>query len=83
MAALCPHRRDGLAVEALGSELLVYDVEADAVHQLDAVQALVYQSVDGRRSVPELSLATQLSQGQVTEALDALVAAGLVEVPPT
>jgi hypothetical protein len=39
-------RRDGLIVETLGDELLVYDAERDRAHSLNATSAAVWQACD-------------------------------------
>ena len=52
-------RGDGLVVEHVGDELLVYDRERDKAHCLNDTAALVFSHCDGERSVCEL--AAQLS----------------------
>jgi hypothetical protein len=51
----CPQaRREGLVIERMGDELLIYDLERDRAHALNESAALVFRHCDGRRSVEEL-----------------------------
>ncbi len=52
-------RDEGLVVERIENELLVYDRERDRAHCLNATAALVFGHCDGRHTVAEL--ATKLS----------------------
>ena len=56
-----PHpkaRRDGLIVQELPTELLVYDQKSHRAHCLNAPAASVFKSADGSRSVAEIARAT-------------------------
>jgi hypothetical protein len=48
-------REDGLVIEALGGELLIYDLERDRAHALNETAALVFRHCDGRHGVAELA----------------------------
>jgi coenzyme PQQ synthesis protein D (PqqD) len=47
-------RTDGLLVESLDDELLVYDAERDRAHSLNAVAAAVWEACDGERGIEKL-----------------------------
>ena len=51
-------RRDGLIVQELPTELLVYDQKNHRAHCLNAPAASVFKSADGSRSVAEIARAT-------------------------
>lgn len=53
-------RKDGLLVEALPDEILVYDLDRKKAHCLNQTAALIWQHCDGRRSVSEIALALSL-----------------------
>jgi hypothetical protein len=55
MEQLPSARRDGLIVESLGDELLVYDGERNRAHSLNGVAAAVWEACDGKRSAPGLA----------------------------
>jgi hypothetical protein len=60
----CPAARsEGLLVESLGDELLIYDSDRDRAHSLNAVAAAVWELSDGRRSVAELAEAATAKLG--------------------
>lgn len=48
-------RRDGLVVQELPEETLVYDLERHEAHCLEAVAATVWEACDGRRTVEEIA----------------------------
>ena len=48
-------RRDGLVVQELPEETLVYDLERHKAHCLQAVAAAVWQACDGRRTVAQIA----------------------------
>ena len=48
-------RRDGLIVEELPDEVLVYDLERDRAHCLNDSAMAVWRHCNGRRGVPELT----------------------------
>ena len=47
-------RDEGLVIEELGDELLIYDRQTDAAHCLGAVAAQVFRSCDGERDVTQI-----------------------------
>lgn len=50
-------RKDGLLVEELPDEILVYDLDRKKAHCLNQTAALIWQHCDGQRSVGEIALA--------------------------
>lgn len=48
-------REDGLIVEELPDELLVYDVKRHQAHCLNRTAAVVWKRCDGRTTVPEIT----------------------------
>ena len=48
-------RQEGLAIEELDGELLIYDLETDKAHCLNGEAATVWRLCDGSRSVEELA----------------------------
>jgi hypothetical protein len=69
-------REEGLLVEEIGDEKVVYDVETKDAHALGALAAAVFAGSDGRRSLAELaSFAAEHTGESVTEdqVWDALV----------
>jgi hypothetical protein len=71
-------RRDGLVVEELPDEVLIYDTERHKAHCLNPTAALVWKCCDGRNSVGEISrlleteLHTPASEDVVWHALEHL-----------
>jgi len=51
-------RREGLLVQELGGEVVVYDQEQHKAHRLDSVAATVWQNCDGRRDIGDLARVT-------------------------
>src|SRR5688572_3653216 len=78
-------RLDGLIVEALGEETLVYDLERKRAHCLNRASTLVWRAANGRRSIRDIArlVARQVGgtvdEEEVARALDQLARAGLVE----
>jgi hypothetical protein len=50
-------RRDGLIIQELPTELLVYDQKSHRAHCLNAAAASVFRNADGSRSVAEIARA--------------------------
>jgi len=48
-------RKSGLVIQEVPEEVLVYDVDTNKAHCLNKTAALVWQSCDGSRSVPEIA----------------------------
>jgi hypothetical protein len=78
-------REDGLLVEELRGELLIYDLTCDKAHCLNPTAALVWRHCDGQTTVNEMarllekSLATTLDEEIVWCALNQLEKDGLLE----
>jgi hypothetical protein len=62
-------RQDGLVVERVGEELLIYDLERDRAHCLNETAALVFEHCDGRHTVGELAARLSDANGDVAEDL--------------
>lgn len=62
-------RQKDLVVEHLDDEILIYDLETDRAHCLNATAALVWKNCDGHKSVSELGelLERQVSSPAGTE----------------
>ena len=84
MEPLPPSRIDGLIVEAIGDEVLVYDTEHNRAHALNAVAAAVWELSDGKRDTTALAgtaaakLAAPVSEDAVWRALTQLDERGLL-----
>jgi hypothetical protein len=52
-------RKEGLLVQELNDEVLVYDLHRDKAHCLNTTAALVWQLCDGRTRIPEITQAIQ------------------------
>jgi coenzyme PQQ synthesis protein D (PqqD) len=57
-------RSEGLVVEPLDDELLVYDAERERAHSLNAVAAAVWELCDGDRDVGDLAAAASGRLGE-------------------
>jgi hypothetical protein len=82
-------RTDGLLVEEVEDELLVYDQDHDSAHRLNRTAALVWRSCDGKHDIPALVavLSEELGDDLADEdlvriALDNLAERGLVDGAP-
>jgi hypothetical protein len=74
-------RSEGLIVEQLGDELLVYDLETNHGHSLGSEAARVWRRCDGRTPVEGLGAQLALDGETVGRALDELDACGLLDAP--
>jgi len=61
-------RTEGLVIQELPDEVLVYDRERDKAHCLNQTAALVWKYCDGKSTVP--SIAKRLEQDLKTETVD-------------
>src|SRR5437762_990009 len=52
-------RREGLRLEELSDELMVYDVDRHKAHCLSPIAAMVWRDCDGRKTVEEISAGLQ------------------------
>jgi hypothetical protein len=80
-------RRDGLILQELPDELLIYDQRTHRAHCLNASAASVFRIADGSRSIDEIaraageSLGAPLGEDLVWLALEELDANDLLEAP--
>jgi len=75
-------RREGLLVERVGEEVVLYDQDADVAHCLPASVAAVWEHADGTRSDTQIAAITGLTRDAVRDALCELDAAGLTAAAP-
>jgi hypothetical protein len=77
-------RRDDLIVQKLGEEAIVYDRVSHRAHSLNRPAALVFDSLDGKRSLADVTkgvaktLGKTKADGIVAAAINDLEAAGLM-----
>ena len=77
-------RSDGLVVEHLAGETLIYDLERNEAHHLNPTAAIVFELCDGRATLHELTdqaaqrLGQPVSAETTQEALNLLAARGLL-----
>ena len=80
-------RRDGLVVQELPEETLVYDLERHRAHCLEAVAAAVWEASDGHRTVEQIAaraakrIGRRVPEEAAWLALRRLGRARLLEVP--
>ena len=79
MEQLPAGRRDGLIVESLDGELLVYDTERDRAHSLNAVAAAVWEACDGVRDAKAIAALAGVTEDAVWRALSQLEERGLLD----
>lgn len=78
-------RRDGLLVDQVGDETIVYDGERQEAHSLNRSASIVWHHSDGTRSVQQLAaivgteLGVKPDESLVTFALDELSRVNLLE----
>jgi hypothetical protein len=65
-------RAEGLIVEHLDDELLVYDTERNKAHSLNAIAAAVWDACDGVRDPAALAEAAEVTEDDVWRALSQL-----------
>jgi Coenzyme PQQ synthesis protein D (PqqD) len=88
MAAYPTARGEGLIVERLPDEVVVYDEVRDRLHCLEPVAAEIWRACDGRRSLAEVARRTaarlhvELDAPLVSLTLQRLFRARLLEGPP-
>lgn len=84
-------RKEGLAIEELDGELLIYDLDSDRAHCLNGEAAAVWKLCDGSRSLAELATAVapkapeEIAEAIVNHALEGLSKRKLLigELPET
>ena len=80
-------REDGLLVQTVGDETIIYDQLHDRAHRLNRTAALVWRSCDGRRTVRDLTQTLHTETGAppdedlVVLALDRLNKSHLLREP--
>jgi hypothetical protein len=80
-------RDEGLLVETVGDETVVYDLESKEAHCLKPLAALVFSSADGKTSAGEIAslaekqLGEPITEAQVQEAMGQLEASALLLGP--
>jgi hypothetical protein len=75
-------RQDGLIVEALGEELLLYDQNSHIAHCLSPIAACVWRHCDGERDATELAQLAEASENLVADALHELREKDLLDAEP-
>ena len=86
-------RQDGLVVQELGEEVVIYDQQRHRVHRLNRAAALIWRHCDGQATVSELAGILQgelsapvtengLAEDLIRLALDRLDKAHLLQDPP-
>jgi hypothetical protein len=65
-------RQDGLLVETVGEELLLYDQNSHTAHCLSPIAACVWRHCDGERDVTELAQLAGVSKSLIADALHEL-----------
>jgi hypothetical protein len=73
------HRSDGLVVEQLGDELLVFDSRTGEAHALGPLASSVFERCDGRTTLTEVAAELGLSEAALLEVLEQLHERGLLE----
>src|SRR3954453_914393 len=79
MGQLPAGRREGLIVETLDEELLVYDSESTRAHSLNRVAAAVWEMSDGERDAVGIAEGVGASEDDVWRALSQLEERGLLD----
>jgi hypothetical protein len=74
-------RDEGLVVEELGDEVLVYDLDADRAHCLGATASRVWRACDGASTVARIAIATGIDPADVERAVDELAGCALLAAP--
>jgi hypothetical protein len=79
MSDLPRSRREGLIVERIDDEVLVYDSETAQAHSLNAVAAAVWEACDGVRSSEAVARSVGVTDDEVWRALTQLDERGLLD----
>jgi hypothetical protein len=74
-------RTERLIVEALGDELLVYDLDDDRAHSLDPVAASIWRACDGESTVADVALRAGVSKELAWSTLEHLADIDLLAEP--
>jgi len=62
-------RQDGLVVQPVGEELVIYDRERQMAHQLNATAARIWENLDGQKDVAQVAAAVNGEDSPVNENL--------------
>ncbi len=78
-------RQDGLVIQDLGDEILIYDRDQDMAHCLGAGAAAIWRGCDGKSDVSALArlVSGEDAPAQVVVALEELSDKGLLAESPT
>jgi coenzyme PQQ synthesis protein D (PqqD) len=71
-------RSERVIIEALGDELLVYDLDSDEAHSLNASAAAIWRACDGAVTVAGISARVGLSEAAVRVTLERLAGLDLL-----
>jgi hypothetical protein len=74
-------RTDGLVVEEVGDETVVFDCDRDVAHCLSRDAGLVWRACDGARDLAGLAQLTGTPGESIADALDELGGKGLLDGP--
>jgi hypothetical protein len=75
-------REDGLLVETVGEELLLYDQDSHTAHCLSPIAACVWRHCDGERDVTELAELAGTNETLIADALHELREKDLLHAEP-
>jgi hypothetical protein len=75
-------RQDGLLVETVGEELLLYDQNSHTAHCLSPLAACIWRHCDGEHEVSELAELAGATESLVADALHELREKELLDVAP-
>jgi len=66
---MLPKQREGLSLQPVGDEMLILDLQADVIHQLNATASWIFEQCDGHTTietlVEDLSRAYELDRARV------------------
>jgi hypothetical protein len=75
--------RDGIAVQEMAEDLLIFDTRVQRAHSLNQTARAVWSACDGEHSTAQIADGLGLDRDAVTLALQSLSACGLLEDPVT
>jgi hypothetical protein len=75
-------RHDGLLVEMVGEELLLYDQDSHTAHCLSPIAAWLWRQCDGERDITELAALSGANESLLTDALHELHEKDLLAAEP-
>lgn len=75
-------RQEGLLVDTVGEELLIYDRDRHVAHCLSPIAACVWRHCDGERDATELAVLAGASASLVADALRELREKDLIDAEP-